>query len=92
MSAGKVVIGLVAGLATGALLGILFAPDKGYKTRKRIYREGEKITEDVTEKFMDFMESVTDKFNDVKKDVTDFAEKVKATEKKVEKDLKADKV
>lgn len=91
MSTGKVVIGLVAGLATGALLGILFAPDKGVRTRKRILRQGEKITEDMTEKFMDFMDSITDKFKDVKKDVTDFAEKVKATEKTVENDMKADK-
>lgn len=92
MSTGKVIIGVVAGLATGALLGILFAPDKGVKTRKRILREGEMISDDMTDKFMDFVDSITDKFNDVKKDVTEFADKVKATEKKVEKDLKAEKV
>ena len=92
MDAGKVVIGLVAGLATGALLGVLFAPDKGYKTRKRIGHETEKITDDISDKFQEFVDSITDKFEKVKEDVSIFAEKAKATEKQVEKDLKTSKV
>ena len=41
MSSGKVVLGLLAGVAVGALAGILFAPAKGSKTRKRIMNKGE---------------------------------------------------
>lgn len=92
MDAGKVVIGIMAGLATGALLGVLFAPDKGYKTRKRIGRDTEKITDEMTDKFQEFVDGITEKFVKVKKDVTDFAEKAKETEKQVEKDLKTSKV
>ena len=36
MKAGKVFLGVLAGVAAGAVLGILFAPDKGSKTRKKI--------------------------------------------------------
>lgn len=32
----KVVVGIVAGFAAGAILGVLFAPDKGAATRKKI--------------------------------------------------------
>lgn len=92
MDAGKVVIGVMAGLATGALIGVLFAPDKGYKTRKRIGREAEKITDDITDKFQEFVDGITDKFDKVKKDVSDFAERAKAKEKDVEKDLKTSKI
>ena len=36
MSTGKLVVGVLAGVAVGALVGMLFAPDKGSETRKKI--------------------------------------------------------
>ena len=41
MSRGKIVLGTLAGVAAGALIGILFAPDKGTDTRKKIVHKGE---------------------------------------------------
>jgi gas vesicle protein len=91
MDNGKVVLGILAGVAAGALLGILFAPEKGSTTRKRIYRRGEDLTDDLKDKFDDFMDGVSEKFEKVKKDVTNFAEKsmnnAEAAEKNLEKDL-----
>ena len=40
MSQGKFILGALAGLATGALLGIIFAPDKGSTTRKKMAHRG----------------------------------------------------
>ena len=40
MSAGKVFASVLAGAAAGAVLGILFAPDKGTETRRKIAETG----------------------------------------------------
>ena len=75
MSAGKILLGVVAGLAAGALLGVLFAPEKGTETRRIIKRKGEDLTDEFKEKFEDFLETVTEKFEKVKEEVSEFADK-----------------
>lgn len=77
MSTGKVVLGMLAGLAAGALAGILFAPAKGSKTRKRILRKGEDYVDSVKDQMDELLETVTNKFEKTKVDVTNYAEKVK---------------
>lgn len=47
----KIMIALGAGLAVGGLLGVLFAPDKGSETRKRISDTGKKLAENAKMKF-----------------------------------------
>lgn len=69
MSSGKVLLGRLAGVAAGALLGVLFAPDKGSVTRKKITKKGEDFAEGLTEKFNEFADSVSEKFDDVKEKV-----------------------
>lgn len=78
MSSGKVILGVVAGLAIGAALGILFAPDKGWNTRKRISKKAEDLTEDLKDKFEEFLDSISVKVDEVKEETADFSRKTKA--------------
>lgn len=63
-STGKILAAIVAGAAIGAIVGILFAPDKGSETRKKIGEEGKKLAEDMKDKFRKGKE----KLNELKKD------------------------
>ena len=84
MSSGKVVLGLLAGIAAGALAGILFAPAKGSKTRKRILKKGEDYVEDITEKFNDLLKTVTEKVEKVKDEVSNLTNKKVVNPEKTE--------
>ncbi len=88
MSSGKVLLGVLAGVAAGALLGILFAPDKGTVTRKKILKKGEDYAESVKEKFNEFLDGITEKFEEVKSDVSVFAEQKNAKSGPAKKDVK----
>jgi gas vesicle protein len=77
MSAGKVLLGVLAGVAVGATLGILFAPDKGSSTRKKISNKSDEYADELENKFDDFIEGVTKKFEAVKEDAVRMAKKAK---------------
>lgn len=51
---------LLAGVAVGATLGILLAPDKGEETRKKIKKTAGDCVDKVKEKISDFKASKED--------------------------------
>jgi gas vesicle protein len=77
MSAGKIITGVLIGAAAGAILGILFAPDKGSSTRKKISRKAGDLTDSIKEKFTDLVDTVSEKFETSKKTIAGFAKKGK---------------
>lgn len=92
MSTGKVLLGVLAGVATGALLGILFAPAKGSRTRRRILRQGESYVDGLKEKFNEYADTITEKLEHAKEEVSAFAQKGKEKFEEAEKEVKASKV
>jgi gas vesicle protein len=81
---GKVFLGVLTGVAVGAALGVLFAPDKGSTTRRKISKKGEDYVDSLEDQFNGFVENVTQKFENLKDEVT------KATENYKEKALNSD--
>jgi gas vesicle protein len=49
----KVLIGLLAGLAAGAALGLLFAPEKGTDTRDRLSQSLKDLSDSIKDKAAD---------------------------------------
>jgi gas vesicle protein len=70
MDNGKVFLGVLGGVAAGALLGILFAPEKGAVTRRKIARTGEDYLEEIKDKFNEMLEGASDKFEAIKDKVS----------------------
>lgn len=66
MNTGKVLLGVLAGVAAGALLGVLFAPAKGTETRKKISKKGTDYADGLKNQFGELVGSVTEKFERVK--------------------------
>lgn len=87
MSTGKVVLGTLAGLAIGAIAGILFAPEKGSVTRKQIMDLGDDFMDDMTSKFGQLSDSIAEKLEGTKKEIEAIAEKGKLKYDESKKDL-----
>lgn len=66
---GNTLIALLAGAAIGAGIGILFAPDKGTKTREKIKDGFDDKTNELKDKFGDLTEKVKSKFAQTKADL-----------------------
>lgn len=63
------IVAVLAGAAVGAALGILFAPDEGSKTRKKIRDGVGSKADEIKDKLSDLTEAVKSKFGGAKQDL-----------------------
>jgi gas vesicle protein len=63
METGKTAAAVALGVGIGALLGILFAPAKGSKTRQRILDKGTDFTEEIKDKLDELYQDVANKYD-----------------------------
>ena len=87
MKQGKVVLGLLAGLAAGAVLGILLAPEKGSVTRKKITDKGQDYVDEVKNKFGNMVDGITEKYEKVKNQAEDALAKGKSKYDEAKKEM-----
>ncbi|WP_394758829.1 YtxH domain-containing protein [Flavobacterium sp.] len=69
MESSKVVLGVISGVAVGALLGVLFAPHKGSKTRKKMANTGKQYTDELKGKAENLYQEVTNKYENLKEEI-----------------------
>ncbi|EIA07202.1 YtxH domain-containing protein [Flavobacterium frigoris] len=68
MKTDKVILGVLGGLAAGTILGILFAPDKGEKTRKKIKNKGIDYADELKYQYGETANSLSKKYDSIKQE------------------------
>jgi len=78
MSSGKVLLGVLAGAAAGAIIGVLFAPEKGTETRKKIAEKSEDCVDGIKVKFNGLVEDLSKKMENLQSKANKMADDVKS--------------
>lgn len=65
MKADKIILGVLGGIAVGALLGVLFAPEKGDKTRKKIVNKSNDYADELKDKLDALLGTINKKYEKI---------------------------
>ena len=85
MNSSKVLLGILGGVAVGAIAGVLLAPASGKKTRKRIMNKTKDYADDLKEQLNDLKDNVSHKFNGYLEDAKEVIDRNEKLIAKIEK-------
>lgn len=71
-STSKIIAATLAGVATGALLGLLFAPEKGEETRRKISETYTDLSDTIRNKVSDLVDTIKNEYGNAKDTVNDY--------------------
>lgn len=73
MNSSKVLLAILGGVAVGAAIGILFAPDKGSETRKKVSDAAKDFTDKASQKVKEGMKAASGFRSKVNGEAEDFS-------------------
>jgi len=88
MEGKNVIKNILISAAVGAIAGILFAPDKGSKTRKEISKKGKEYSDMARDEFDDFLDYTKKKYDEARKHTDDLFERGEARAQELKKKVK----
>ncbi|VXC06626.1 Gas vesicle protein [Flavobacterium sp. 9AF] len=65
MKTNNAILGVMAGLAAGAVLGVLFAPDKGSNTRKKIGKKANDLKDNLKQGYDSTVSAIEKKYTEL---------------------------
>lgn len=65
MKSDKIILGVLGGVAVGALLGVLFAPEKGDKTRRKIMDKSNDYADELKDKLDTLLGTINKKYEKI---------------------------
>lgn len=77
MSSSKILTGVLIGAAAGTILGILFAPEKGLDTRKKISKKSSDLKDSLKTKFNDLVDTIAEQIESSKSEAENLMEEGK---------------
>lgn len=77
MSNGKVFLGVVAGTALGATLGLLFAPKSGRETRQEISDKTNEYADEIKRNVNEYVDTIKERFESAKEESEELSKKAK---------------
>lgn len=73
----SLIAGVLGGVAVGALLGILFAPEKGTDTRKKLAKKGKDLQDNLKDVAGKYAGKITETVEGFKNHVSDYTSDIK---------------
>jgi gas vesicle protein len=83
MKTSTIIINTLIASAVGVAIGMLFAPQKGSKTRRNISEKNQEYSDYLADKFGDFIDSVSHPLESVEEETKRLARKANERAKKV---------